>query len=66
MSNYKKLEIYNIAFELSIKVHKLSLSLPRFELFEQGSQIRRSSKSIKDQIAEGYGRRDYKRILLDF
>jgi four helix bundle protein len=48
MSNYKDLEIYQIAFKLCLIVHKLSLDLPSFEKFEQGSQIRRSSKSVKD------------------
>jgi four helix bundle protein len=60
MSGYKDLEIYRIAYELSIRVHKASLKLPKFELYEQGSQIRRSTKSIKDTISEGYGRRRYK------
>jgi four helix bundle protein len=60
MSGYKELEIYQISFELSIEVHHLSLKLPKFEIFEQGSQIRRSSKSVKDTISEGYGRRRYK------
>ena len=60
MSGYKDLEIFRLAFDLSIRVHKASLKLPKFELFEQGSQIRRSSKSIKDTISEGYGRRRYK------
>lgn len=60
MSGYKELEIYQIGFELAIRVHKASLKLPQFELYEQGGQIRRSSKSIKDTIAEGYGRRRYK------
>ena len=63
MKSYKDLEIYNIAFDLAGRVHRASLTLPQFELYEQGSQIRRSSKSIKDQIAEGFGRRKYK---LDF
>ena len=60
MSSYKDLEIYNLAFELAKKMHNASLKLPPFELYEQGSQIRRSSKSVKDQMAEGYGRRRYK------
>jgi four helix bundle protein len=60
MSSYNDLEIYQLAFELAIKVHYASLKLPKFELYEQGSQIRRSSKSIKDTIVEGYGRRKYK------
>jgi len=48
MSSYKELEIYKLAYELALKVHDLSLLLPKYELYEQGSQIRRSSKSIKD------------------
>ncbi len=66
MGNYKELEIYEMAFDLAIKVHKLSLELPSFEKFEQGNQIRRSSKSIKDQIAEGYGRKRYKADFIKF
>ncbi len=60
MGSYRDLEIYQVSFELSIRVHKCSLQLPAFEKYEQGSQVRRSSKSIKDQIVEGYGRRRYK------
>jgi four helix bundle protein len=66
MSSYKDLEIYQIAFVLAKSVHIASLKLPSFELYEQGSQIRRSSKSVKDQIAEGYGRRRYKPEYIKF
>ena len=66
MSNYKDLEIYSMTFDLAIQVHHLSQKLPGFELFEQGSQVRRSSKSIKDQIAEGYGRKRYKADFIKF
>jgi four helix bundle protein len=66
MSSYRDLEIYRIAFDLSIKIHHLSLKLPAFELYEQGSQIRRSSKSVKDNIVEGYGRRKYKAEYIKF
>lgn len=66
MSSYLDLEIYTEAFNLAIKVHKLSLQLPKFELYEQGSQIKRSSKSIKDTIVEGYGRKKYKAEFIKF
>jgi four helix bundle protein len=46
MKSYKDLEIYKLAYELAIKVHRFSLTLPKYELFEEGSQVRRSSKSI--------------------
>lgn len=58
--SYKELEIYKLAYQNALEVHEISLKLPKYELYEQGSQVRRSSKSIKDNIAEGYGRRRYK------
>ena len=66
MSSYRDLEIYKISFELARKIHYASLKLPQFELYEQGSHIRRSSKSVKDQIAEGYGRKRYKAEFIKF
>ena len=65
--SYKKLEIWQIANELVIKIHKMTLTeLPKFEMYEEGSQIRRSSKSVKALIVEGYGRRVYKQDFLRF
>ncbi|PTN08240.1 four helix bundle protein [Mangrovibacterium marinum] len=66
MSSYHDLDIYKIAFRLALDVHKLSLQLPKFEIYEQGSQVRRSSKSVKDQIVEGYGRKRYKADFIKF
>ncbi len=66
MKSYRDLDIYNEAFLLAIKDHKMSLELPSYELYEQGSQIRRSSKSIKDNIIEGYGRKRYKQDFIRF
>ncbi|MCF8236445.1 MAG: four helix bundle protein [Bacteroidales bacterium] len=48
MGNYKDLEIYRMAFDMAVLIHHYSLKLPGYELYEQGSQIRRSSKRIKD------------------
>ena len=66
MKSYKELDVYKMSYTLAIKVHKISMTLPKYELYEQGSQIRRSSKSIKDNIAEGYGRRRYKADFIKF
>jgi four helix bundle protein len=40
--------------------------LPKFEMYEEGSQIRRSSKSVRSNIVEGYGRRRYKQEFIRF
>ncbi|MCD4833639.1 MAG: four helix bundle protein [Bacteroidales bacterium] len=66
MKSYKDLEIYQIAYKLAFEIHKMSLTLPKYEMYEQGSQIRRSSKSIKDTIVEGYGRKRYKDDFIRF
>ena len=66
MKSYKELETYKIAFELAIQVYDLCLSLPKTEQYELCSQIRRSSQSIRANIAEGYGRRKYKADFLRF
>ena len=65
--SYKDLEVYLLGKELAVKVHKLTIdNLPRFEMFEEGSQIRRSSKSIVSNIVEGYGRRKYQNEFIRF
>ena len=66
MKSYKDLEIYQMAYKLAIEVHKMTMKLPNYELYEQGSQVRKSSKSIKDTIAEGFGRRRYKNEFIRF
>ena len=63
---YKGLKIYNLAHDLAVKVHRMSLALPKFEMYEEGSQIRRSSKSVSSQIVEGYSLRTYKKEYLHY
>lgn len=64
--SYKNLEIWRLAKEVVIEVHTISLTLPKFEQFEEAQQIRRSSKSVKSCIVEGYGRRRYKAEFIKF
>ncbi len=66
MKNYKDLEIYKLSYVQAIKVHKMSLKLPKYEMYEEGSQLRRSSKGIASCIVEGYGRRRYKAEFIKF
>ncbi len=66
MKSYKDLEIYTLSYGQALKVHEVTLKLPQYELFEEGSQARRSSKSITSCIVEGYGRRRYKAEFIKF
>ncbi len=66
MGSYRDLEIYKKSYELALRVHRLTLQLPKFELYEEGSQARKSSKGVPSCIAEGYGRRKYTADFLKY
>lgn len=66
MKSYRDLDIYIESKRLAIEIHKLSLSFPKHELYEEGSQIRRSSKAVTSLIVEGYGRGRYKAEFIKY
>lgn len=57
IKSFEDLEVYQKLCELHLEICKLTLSFPRFELYELGSQIRRSSNSISANIAKGWNNR---------
>jgi four helix bundle protein len=65
--SYYNLKIYKLSHEIVIEIHRITLTkIPKFEMYEEGKQIRRSSKSVKSNIVEGYGRRRYKSDYIKF
>lgn len=59
--NYTDLEVWKLARKATVQVHKMTIQkLPKFRMHETGSQIRRSAKSVRSNIVEGFGRRRYK------
>ncbi len=42
------------------------MRLPKYELYELGSQLRRSSDSVNSNIVKGYGRSEYKKEFTRF
>jgi four helix bundle protein len=67
VKSYRDLDIYQIAHRLAVEVHKATITeLPKFETYEEGSQIRRASKSVSTNLVEGFGRRRYKAEYVRF
>jgi four helix bundle protein len=66
MKSYRELEIYKESRRLALEVHQITLALPKFEMYEEGSQVRRCSKSVTSMIVEGYGRRRYKNDYIKY
>ena len=65
--NYRDLDVWQLARESVIAIHEMTLTkIPKFEMFEEGSQIRGAIKSVKSNIVEGYGRRRYNQEFVRF
>ena len=54
IESYEDLEVYQRLCELHLEVNEMTFTFPKFELFELGSQLRRSSNSAPANIAEGW------------
>jgi four helix bundle protein len=53
---YRDLEVYKMAFTTSLSIHKSSLEFPKIEQYALADQMRRASKSICANIAEGFAK----------
>jgi|GEM_PF-399272 len=56
IKNVKDLRVYKEAFDISIEVHKETLNFPKIEQYAIADQMRRASKSICANLAEGFAR----------
>jgi four helix bundle protein len=54
--SFEDLEVFRRAYRLSLEIHRTSLSWPVIEQRALGDQMRRASKSICANVAEGYSR----------
>ncbi|MBI1879640.1 MAG: four helix bundle protein [Chloroflexi bacterium] len=67
MAGYEDSDIYKLAKQMAVEIHQMALNeLPKFEMYEEGTQIRRSSKSVVANFVERYGRRHYKAEYIKF
>ena len=66
---FEDLEVYQRAYRLALELHKASLQFPKIEQFALADQVRRASKSVCANIAEGFARQrgssaDFHRFLV--
>jgi len=57
---YKDLDVFKISYELATAIHRISIALPKEYKYDLADQIRRASRSIPSNIAEGFGRKKSK------
>ena len=66
INTYRDLEVYQRGYRLALEIHKLTLEFSGIEKMELGSQMRRAFKSTPTNIAEGFGRRYFKKEYLRY
>ncbi|MER9135257.1 four helix bundle protein [Mesorhizobium sp. M0830] len=57
----KDLEVYKRAYAVSLDVHKATLAFPKIEQYALADQLRRSSKGICANLAEGFAKQTHSR-----
>ena len=64
MQGHRDLKVYQLAYKLAMEIFHLSKHFPREELYSLTDQIRRSSRSVAANIAEGFRKRRYPNMLV--
>ncbi len=60
-----QLDVYKLSVEAAMDIFNLSKKFPKEETYSLTDQIRRSSRSVSGQIAEGWRRRKYKPAFIN-
>ena len=66
---FEDLLVYQKAYKLALEIHKITLLFPKIEQYALASQMRRASKSVCANIAEGFGKQrltknEFRRFLV--
>ena len=63
MSGHKNLKVFQLAYRLAMEIFHLTKTFPPEEKYSLTDQIRRSSRSVAANIAEGYRKRQYPKVF---
>lgn len=66
METYRDLEVYKRAYKLALEIYKFSFTLPKELQYDIADDLRRATRSILSNIAEGYGRRKSNKDTVSF
>jgi four helix bundle protein len=64
IETYQDLKVYKLSFKSGMNVFELSKSFPYDEKYSLTDQIRRSSRSVSGNIAEGFQKRRYRKLFV--
>ncbi len=64
IKTHEDLEVYQVAFKAAMVIFELSKKFPKEEKYSLTDQIRRSSRSVCANLAEGWRKRRYKAAFI--
>src|SRR6266487_6340546 len=64
MVGYRDLKVYQKAYHFAMAIFNMSKTFPKEERYALTDQMRRSSRSVAANIAEGYRKRQYPKMFL--
>lgn len=65
ISSVRELEVYKLAFDTAIEIFEISKSFPTEETYSVTNQVRKSSRSVCTNLAEGWRKRRYKAVFIN-
>ena len=64
ISSHDQLEVYQVAYQAALKIFEITRSFPKEERYSLTDQIRRSSRSVCANTAEGFSKRRYENAMI--
>jgi len=65
MNGHRDLRVFQLAYKSAMTIFQLSKSFPKEEVYSLTDQIRRSSRSVSANIAEGFRKRRYPKLFVN-
>src|SRR5687768_4700163 len=65
MRGHRDLKVFQLSYSLAMEIYRLSKSFPKEENYSLTDQIRRSSRSVAVNIAEGSRKRQYSKVFVN-
>ncbi len=64
LHGHRDLKVYQLAYKLAMEIFHLSKAFPKEETYSLTDQIRRSSRSVPANLAEGFRKRRYPNMFV--
>ncbi len=63
-TTHRDLDVYKLSFDSAMELFRISKQFPKEETYSLTDQIRRSSRSVSANIAEGFRKRRYEKVFV--